>query len=472
MRRALSSAAVPMAVVGALIVIVLAVLVVTASGSGGDAYRVRAIFMNAFSAVPGEDVKIAGVKVGKIDAIDLTKDHRAAVVLDIQRTGFKDFRQDAECTIRPQSLIGEKFVECVPTAPRPEGAQPAPPLRKIASGPGKGQYLLPVDHTSQPVDIDLVNNIMRLPFRERLSIILNELGTGVAGQGAALRQAIRNADPALKETDKALAILAGQNRVLSQLAVDSDKIMAPLARERRHVAGFIVNANTTAEATAERSSALSQDIAKFPEFLRQLKPTMAGLGAFAGQATPVLTDLGKAAPNINTFFESLGPFSKEAVPAVDSLGNALDVGRVALVKSKPFIDQLNTFGMAANPLSANLDAFLTSTKSTGGIERLMDFLFYSVASINGYDSDGHYLRADLIVNLCSTYALTNSIDCTAKFQQPAEGSARAASAGGAPRAESIAKALGSDPPAPPAAQPAGGGSAGASQSLLDYLLGG
>ena len=52
---------------------------------------------------------------------------------------------DAECTIRPQSLIGEKFVECTPTQPRPENAQPPPKLRKIERGPGKGQYLLPVD---------------------------------------------------------------------------------------------------------------------------------------------------------------------------------------------------------------------------------------------------------------------------------------------------------------------------------------
>ena len=78
----------------------------------------RAIFENAFSVIPGEDVKIAGVKVGKVDSLDVTPDQKAAVVLRIDRAGFKDFRRDAECTIRPQSLIGEKFVECTPTQPR------------------------------------------------------------------------------------------------------------------------------------------------------------------------------------------------------------------------------------------------------------------------------------------------------------------------------------------------------------------
>ena len=42
-----------------------------------------------------------------------------------RRPGFQDFRSDAECAIRPQSLIGDKFVECTLTQPRPAGQQPA-----------------------------------------------------------------------------------------------------------------------------------------------------------------------------------------------------------------------------------------------------------------------------------------------------------------------------------------------------------
>ena len=124
----------------ASVLLAASVLVVFGTGAsdGGGGYRVRAIFMNAFSVIPGEDVKIAGVKVGKIESLDVTPDHKAAVVLRIDRPGFDDFRNDAECTIRPQSLIGEKFVECTPTQPRPENAQPAPKLRKIERGPGQG----------------------------------------------------------------------------------------------------------------------------------------------------------------------------------------------------------------------------------------------------------------------------------------------------------------------------------------------
>jgi phospholipid/cholesterol/gamma-HCH transport system substrate-binding protein len=422
MKRLLAVASVLLAA-GALVVFG------TGASDDGGGYRVRAIFMNAFSVIPGEDVKIAGVKVGKIESLDVTPDHKAAVVLRIDRPGFDDFRTDAECTIRPQSLIGEKFVECTPTQPRPENAQPAPKLRRIERGEGKGQYLLPVSQTSKPVDLDLVNNTLRLPYRERLAIILNELGTGLAGRGGDLRLAIVNANPALKETDQVLAILAEQNRVLADLARDGDAILAPLARNRAEVADFVTQADITAQATAERSSDLEQDIAKLPAFLRELTPTMERLGGVADQATPVLTDLGKQAPAINRFVEELGPFSQAGIPAFESLGDAADVGGPALVKSKPIITDVGQLASTAKPLTNNLAALLTSLKDTGGIERLMDYLFYQVAAINGFDADGHYLRAGLILNACSQYAIASSPDCLATFSQDSGSSARAAGSG-------------------------------------------
>lgn len=421
MRRALAV----LALLGAGAV---AVLGTGASGEDGG-YRVRAIFQNAFSLVAGEDVKIAGVKVGKIESLDVTPEQQAAVVLAITKPGFQDFRADAECTIRPQSLIGEKFVECTPTQPRPAGAPLPPELETIPAGrPGAGQRLLPVQQTSRPVDIDLINNIMRLPYRQRLGIIINELGTGLAGRGGDLRQVIRNADPALKATDRVLRLLARQNRVLADLARDSDAALAPLARDRRHVAGFIEQANVVARATAERRGPFEQQFAKLPRFLRELRPTMQRLGGFADQATPVLADLGRQAPAVSRLVRALGPFSASSTVALRSLGEASVPGRRALVAARPIARDLRGFGQVARPLAANLSALLTSFRDTGGIERLMDYIFYQVAAINGYDGFGHYLRAELLLNLCSAYATpdTATTDCSANFQKPA--TARAAGA--------------------------------------------
>jgi hypothetical protein len=54
-----------------------------------------------------------------------------------------------------------------------------------------------------------------------------------------------------------------------------------------------------------------------------------------------------------------------------------------------------------------------------------------VAAINGFDSVSHYLRAGLIVNTCTQYALTNSPDCSANFQDQGSDAGSVASASAA-----------------------------------------
>ena len=194
------------------------VLGVGASDDSGAGYEVRAIFDNVSGAVEGEDVKIAGARVGAIKELDVTADKKAVVVLEIEEPGFAPFRDDAKCTIRPQSLIGEKFVECDP------GRSDQPELEEVPDGEeGEGQAMLPLERTSSPVDLDLINDIMRLPYRERLAILINEFGTALAGRGAELNEVIHRANPALRETDEVLKILAGQNRTLAQLAATATR---------------------------------------------------------------------------------------------------------------------------------------------------------------------------------------------------------------------------------------------------------
>src|SRR3712207_8246152 len=105
-------------------------------GAGGDdagsGCRVRAVFDNAAFVVPGEDVKVAGVKVGAVDSLGV-EDKKAVITLKITEPGFSPFHEDAHCSIRPQSLIGERYVECTP------GTDASPALEPIPAGePGAG----------------------------------------------------------------------------------------------------------------------------------------------------------------------------------------------------------------------------------------------------------------------------------------------------------------------------------------------
>jgi hypothetical protein len=233
-------------------------------------------------------------------------------------------------------------------------------------------------------------------------------------------------------------------------------------------------------ASAERRSDIEASIQKLPAFLTQLKPTMRRLGGLADQMTPVLSDLNAAAPQLNQVIKQLGPFSAAATPALTSLGDAAEVGDQALIKAKPIVTDLGDFAGQAKPTVKNLDALLSSLKATGGIERLMDFLFFSTTSVNGYDSLGHYLRAIFVLTSCTTYSTEPTPGCSANFSQ---GTATAASARAAKAPSSEAKATTVTPPSAvlrsvlatssvPATTSATPPSSGAAQTLLDYLMGG
>jgi len=327
---------------GAIGVAVLGLLVLLAMSAGGSngGYTVRAIFDDAGNVISGEDVKIEGVKIGSVGSVTPTPQAKAAVVLKIENPGFQNFRADASCTVRPQALIGEKYVDCRPTAPRAEGTPLPPPLHKIPSGQeGAGEYLLPVTNNHSPVDVDLLGDISRLPERQRLTLILNELGAGLAGRGSDLSEVIRRANPALQELDRVLAILSNQRHVLAQLNVDSAKALAPLAQHREQFADFIAQSNKVAQATAAHRGALAQNLKDFPPFLKQLGPAAERIERFADATIPVATDLKAAAPGIDRTFTQLPGFSNSSTTFFENLGKTTKVTGPALTAVRPLLEE-------------------------------------------------------------------------------------------------------------------------------------
>jgi ABC-type transporter Mla subunit MlaD len=412
---------------------VLVLVLLLASGSS-DPYEVRGIFDNAANLTVGEQVKVAGVPVGSVESITPTPQAKAAVVMSITKPGFQDFRTDAFCIIRPQSLLGEKYVDCRPTEARAEGAPEAPKLSVIPPGnEGAGQHLLPLTNTSSPVDNDLLVDINQLPEQQRLRIILNELGAGFAGRGEDLHAVIVRANPALRETNRVLAILANENRILSKLAIDSDRALAPLAPVRERVAHAFVAENEVAQASARHETALSRNLELFPSFLEQLGPAMERIRAFADETIPTFRELGLAAPSINRIFTQLPAFNASSSVYFKSLGKFGQTAGPALKASEPLLERLETLGNAARPFASNLSSLLTSVKNTGGIERLMDFIFLFAGSANGYNSLGHFLRADLTQEgLCSFYRAIPLRGCIANFLPEATGSSASTSTFSAP----------------------------------------
>lgn len=426
MRRAIGIAAA---------LVALVVIFILLAGSGGDGgYKVRAIFDNANFVVKGEEVRIAGANVGSIESVDVTMPGqtatetgedapgKAVVVINITDPGFQDFRSDASCLIRPQSLIGEKFVECQPTQPRASGSEPPPELAKVPDGqPGAGEHLLPVERNGKTVDLDLVQNILRRPYADRFRLILNELGAGVAGRGDDLAAIVRRADPALRQTDRVLAILAQQNQQLAGLAENSDTILTPLARERAHVTGFIANANTTNAAVIERQPQFEEGLKKLPAALKDLRATMSSLRGLTDQGTPLFTDLNAIAPSLTKATKKLGPFATAGIPALTTLGDAAQTAGPKLVAADPVVVQTRDLANSTTPVATNLFSLLNTFDKTNGFKYLDNFIYNTVGSSNGYDQYGHFLRANLQITSCLDYQVIPYSGCESFFQSQASG---------------------------------------------------
>ncbi len=413
MRRLLSVACVLALVVGA------AVLTATKSSTPkGTTYKV--VFDNAFGLTEGGDFRVGGVKAGKTTTFTASKDEppKAIVTAKISQPGFDDFHKDATCNIKPQSLIGEYYVDCQP------GTRSKPAIKRGGT--------IPVAQTTSTIPQDLVNNILRRPYKERLRLIITELGTGLAGRPKDLQAVLKRAHPGLRETSKTLKILGDQNRTIANFIRDSDTVITQLEARKREVTRFIQEAGDTASITATRREALRQTFRKLPGFLDELTPTMTQLGRVADQQTPLLADAQRAAPSLNTFLSRLGPFAEASRPALKSLGKTSVVGTKAFRHGRQEVAELKRLGAGAPATAKPLRQFLAALDdrrraidsdprgkvgappasdnsnrgrpNNGGFtafESLWNYFFWQTLSINNFDKIGHVLRVGVTLTDCS-----------------------------------------------------------------------
>ncbi|MCK9248424.1 MAG: MlaD family protein [Solirubrobacteraceae bacterium] len=435
-----------------LLALLLAAVVATVASSddgdgGGDAYRVRALFGNAFALSPGTEVRAAGARIGTVEELDVDARRRAVVVLRIDDRGFQRFRRDAECRILPQSIIGERYVECTPTQPR-DPDSPAPPELRAEEHDGRIQHVLPQDRTVRPIDLDLVANMWEEPQRLRLTVLLNELGAGLAARGEDLDDALRAALPGLRDTNRVLEIIAGQTRELRQMATDGERALRPVADARDDLARFLARVADFQGAVADRNPEVDENLRRLPGTLRELRPSMRRLTELSRETERTMATLRTAAPGATTLLTRLRTFSDASTGPVRRLGAASERGRTALLAVQPSLRRLETLLTDAAPILTMARQLLESLRETGGTRRILDYSFFQGMAINGFDDVGHFLRVGLILTRCSSYATVPIADCVSDLTPGAKAGTQLASTAlegldgkGTPEQELVARVL-------------------------------
>jgi phospholipid/cholesterol/gamma-HCH transport system substrate-binding protein len=476
------------AVTLALVASAAAALAMGANGEDDAEASYRVIFDNAFGLTEGGDLRIAGVKAGVVDDLKISDGYPQKAVVDVtvNEPGFADLREDATCEIRPQSLIGEYFVDC----------QPGESDRRLPVG-GR----VPVEQTTSTIPFDLVNSVMRRPYRERFRLIISELGAGLAGRSEDLSEVLRRAHPGLRETSQALRILGRQTRTIERVIVDADRVVAALEAGKRDVVRFVDEAGETAAITASRRAELAENFRLLPQFLAELRPTMARLGDLSDAQIPLLRDLGAASGDLDTFLTRLRPFSDNARPAFRALGGASDAGLASIRATDEEIQVLRDAARnapgTAKPLRQLLESLddreravendprakatappapdkthIPASEQGGfsGMEGLWNYYYWQALSTNAFDSVGHILRISATLDLggCSAYftTITSENRRCQRWLGPYQPGVNA------PDPTEIPGEEGEEEEEAPAAEraAAGGGAAAGDEMLLDYML--
>ncbi len=398
---------------GALLLIAAGFVFLASGSSNGTAqgtYKIE--FQNAFGLVTGADFKVAGVPAGTIEAINLDqKSLNAVVTVKVNRNGFGQFHQDATCESRPESLIGEYFVDCNP-------GSKGPVLKAGAT--------IPVNHTQSTIPADLLQDTLRLPYAQRFTLIINELGAAAAARSGDIEAALHRAVPALDETDSLLNLLANDSGTLQALTKDSNSVITALANNSKNVNKFIDEAGQTAADTATQQGNLRVSLQRLPGLLEQLKPTIAQLGTTVTTNEPVLENLNQASGQIDRLLTDLPAFSKSARPAIKSLGQASVTGKAAVTAATPTVKDLNSFAKPTPELAGNLAIVLKDLddpsraverdpRSPGGngftgLQALLGYVFNQTLAINTFGPEGHILAVDAFASpMCSAYATPATI---------------------------------------------------------------
>jgi phospholipid/cholesterol/gamma-HCH transport system substrate-binding protein len=255
----------------------------------GAGKEYQALFTEAGGLKPGNEVRVAGVRVGEVTDVRLDGDH---VVVSFQAKGV-DLHDATTAAIKVKTMLGQKFVAVDPL------------------GTGSLDGAIPLDRTTTPYDVNAAVSDMSTTFGEidtkQLEESFDALSTAFKNTPESVQQMVggltdlsrtissrdSELDQLLEATDGVTGTLASRNTELASLINDGSDLLGELQSRRDAVhAMFVGTANL-----GEQLRALVKDNDK------TLAPALDKLD----RVTAILNDNQK---NIDQALAKLGPYYK------------------------------------------------------------------------------------------------------------------------------------------------------------------
>ncbi len=405
-----------------------AILVVGAPAQGSSSARFDVIFDDARGLIGGQLVKVAGARAGTIQNVVVTPNFKARVEATVD-SRFMPFHQDATCTIRPEGLIAENYVDCDP------GTANSPALKASGGHPPT----VPVNRTTEPVSLLDLFNMFNLPTRERFQAIVNELGVGTAGRGDDFNDILRRANPTLTVARQVISILDRQKDQLQTIVDATNTIAREEATHTANLQRFLDQSASLSSLTAAHSSPLAQAIARLPGLLAAAQPALKQLDTVAVSGTPLVQQLHASVPALNRVSSDLGPFVGAAKPALAQLRTTLKKGIPEIRDTTPVVQTLRSYTDRSLPATLLFARLSSNLQQHGFVENFLSVTYYIAASLARFDKISHLLSILLVGahnGACTPYATTPVPGCSAHYGQAPAYKPVKASAVRAPRGAS------------------------------------
>jgi len=295
------------------------------------AYKISAVFDDAAGISSGDDIRVAGVKSGRVSSVKADREHGKVIVKMVVNGGVQ-LGPDTTAEIALQTLLGTKFV-------RLAGKVHEPYL--------KGGAVIPNDRTKTPFDVfDLVNvgkHAIDETDTERLNQFIGQLADITQGRRddlARLLDGLKKVSGALEDRQDDLKSLIDRTATLSGTLADKDQtlvtlldqsshLLAVLRANRRDLAGALEGSDRL---TAQLASVLQQHKDELDRILATLHPTVAILDrrqadldralAYLGPGVLGLAKATTHGPWADIYVRSVGP---DAVQALCDLRHDLGV---------------------------------------------------------------------------------------------------------------------------------------------------
>lgn len=367
--------------IGVVAAAVVGLGVANLGGNSQPDYRLRAMFTDASPLIVGNEVKLDGVKVGKVSKIKLV-DGKAEVDMDLDKDALP-LHTDARLLVRPVTLLGERYVE----VQRGTASAPVLPEGRV----------LPVTQTGQSVGLDQVLNTLDDPTGTSLAALVTMLGEGADGNGANIAAAIKALGPAMRDTTRLAKILDDQNALLTSTLDSVGGVAAALADDHgRTLDTLVSSADQLLGTTSTNEAALRQLLAQLPQTLSTARATLAELAGTAHAAVPTLKSIRPVTDNLSAISTELDNFASATDPALASAGPVLEKARVLLDKARPVVAALEPAGPAVRSVAKSAQPLVRDV--TPRLEDVMNFLKNWALVTNGFDGLSHYFRVEVALS--------------------------------------------------------------------------